>query len=69
MEMLEHPDIAKVETFGYIDPPALYACPICGAKLYEADTVYCEGPEVLGCENCLEKREAGEVLGTNGLPD
>lgn len=38
-----------------------YFCPICGEKVIE--TVYVDNNgNVIGCENCVETKELGEML-------
>lgn len=32
-------------------------CPVCGE---ECDTVYLQGSEVIGCENCIDEQDAWE---------
>jgi len=40
-----------------------YKCPVCGEELGCLEDVFVDGSgEVVGCEHCLKKVEAGEVL-------
>ena len=40
-------------------------CPICGEELHCDEKVYVlgNGDEVLGCENCIKRYDAGDFLG------
>lgn len=62
MEMIEHPLITKMERDGFIDVPDTFECPVCGAEIYDGDTVYISYGDVVGCVKCIRKEEAWEVL-------
>lgn len=49
-----------------LDPPEVvervYRCPCCDKELDPLDEVYTSGGEILGCEYCVERKDAEEVL-------
>jgi hypothetical protein len=52
MEHIEHPDIAKILSTGYVkEPKPKYKCPHCGNYLYGGDHWY---PEFGVCEYCVD---------------
>ena len=63
--MLEHPDITRALQTGYPDVDIEYPphCPACGC---ECDYFYrdCSGA-VFGCENCVERVDAGKMMKRN----
>ena len=55
----DHPDIACALRTGYPEPVAFPRCPVCGE---ETDVFFrnCRSGEILGCDNCIEERDAWE---------
>ena len=52
MEHIEHPDIAKILSTGYIkEPEPKYKCAYCDRYLYAGDSWY---PELGVCEYCVD---------------
>lgn len=42
----------------------IYYCPICGGELGGGDDIILNNEgEIVGCENCIRRKEAYEVLG------
>lgn len=61
-QYLEHPTITNARCTGYPDDkePETPICPNCGE---EADTFYISADkEVLGCDNCISRRDAWEFV-------
>ena len=61
--MRDHPDIEAALRTGY---PAGHraskrVCPVCGEDLNPGDTVYENWREVIGCQHCIDAKEAQEV--------
>ena len=52
-----------------LDPPEypeeLYFCPVCDRELDYSEEVYTTDGEVIGCEYCVDRKDAGEVLGNH----
>lgn len=38
--------------------PHIGICPVCGAYLYGYEKVYVCGFQIVGCENCIEVKQA-----------
>lgn len=38
--------------------PHIGKCPVCGAYLYGYEKVYVCGLQIVGCENCIEVKQA-----------
>ena len=55
MRDLEHPDITHARLTGYPNDPVWPRCPVCGE---ECETLYTKAGEVLGCDHCIEERDA-----------
>jgi len=52
MEHIEHPDIAKILSTGYVkEPKPKYKCAYCDRYLYDGDSWY---PELGVCEYCVD---------------
>ena len=52
MEHIEHPDIAKILSTGYVkEPKPKYKCAHCDRYLYDGDFWY---PELGVCEYCVD---------------
>lgn len=52
MEHIEHPDIAKILSTGYVEEPKpKYKCSYCDRYLYDGDSWY---PELGVCEYCVD---------------
>ena len=56
----DHPDIARVLRDG-VDCNCKYRCPVCGEDLAYDAKVYMNWREVIGCEHCIETKDAGDV--------
>ena len=60
--MRDHPDIEAIERTGYPrgyrKPPV---CPVCGEELNPSDKVYQNWREVIGCQHCIDEKEAQTV--------
>lgn len=62
MDRLEHPEITRAERTGYPDnrTDEEPTCPICGAV---CEDIYKDREgEIFGCECCIEKCQAWEVM-------
>ena len=52
MKHIEHPDIAKILSTGYVkEPKPKYKCAYCDRYLYDGDSWY---PELGVCEYCVD---------------
>ena len=52
MEHIEHPDILKILSTGYVkEPKPKYKCAYCDRYLYDGDSWY---PELGVCEYCVD---------------
>lgn len=62
---LEHPDISRIQATGLWpdDDGVRPVCPVCGR---ECEYAFVDrSQEVMGCEHCIEKKNANEVLVSN----
>lgn len=57
----DDPVIRNMERTGYPDgkEPQQPICPVCGE---ECDTLYFNDGQIVGCENCIETRNAWDAL-------
>lgn len=63
MEMLDAPEIRRMERWGEGAPEAEPRCPVCG-QICEWLYVWKER-EIVGCENCVQRRDAWQEGGRN----
>ena len=51
----DHPDIKRLETYGYlVIPKEKFLCSWCGKEIYEGE-VYIEYENEAVCQNCIEE--------------
>ena len=67
-ERIEKDGGTEMKTWFYnpeaVEPPEpdYYECPVCGTELSGGSTVYIRDGEIVGCEECIETRDAADYF-------